>query len=98
MRKSRAAVATPAKPPAPTALFDTSRTSKQPFTWGRVPHADEALTIAAYPDAWAYVRTMECGKDSQYLLLVRWHERMDATAAQVVVLAGWVREERQVSA
>ena len=93
MRKSKAAVtvATPEKPR--TALFDTSP-DRQPFTWGRVPARDEALTIAGQPGVWSYRGVMECGRDYQYVLLVRYSERMDAKAARVVALAGWVLESK----
>lgn len=92
MRNRRAAVATPEKP-APTTLFDTSA-SKQPFTWGRVPSRDEALTIAGQPGAWSYVGVMECGRDWQYVLLVRYGERLNTQASRVVAPAGWVLEDR----
>ncbi len=95
MRKSKAAVATPEKPR--TALFDVSP-HLQPFTWGRIPACDEALTIAGQPGVWSFRGVMECGALYQYVLLVRYGERMDAQAARVVVLAGWVLEEKQVSA
>lgn len=94
MRNRRAAVATPA-PPAPTTLFDTANT-RQPFTWGRVPSRDEALTIAGQPGAWAYIGVMECGRFEQYLLLVRYSERMNAKADRAVVPAGWVLEDKGV--
>lgn len=94
-RHRKAVVATPQ--PTRTALFDTSPASKQPFTWGRVPARDEALTIAGQPGVWSYVGAMECGRDWQYVLLVRYSERMDATAQRVVVLAGWVLEEKAVT-
>lgn len=87
---------TTATPSAPTTLFDTSA-SKQPFTWGRVPHADEALTIAGRPGAWSYVGAMECGPFEQYVLLVRYGERLNAQAARVVAPAGWVLEDKQVT-
>lgn len=90
MTRRRAAVATPEKP---TTLFDT-RDARQPFTWGRVPSRDEALTIAGQTGAWAYVGVMECGRFYQFVLLVRYGERMDAKAARAVVLAGWVLEDR----
>ncbi len=93
MRRSKAAVAEPLR----TALFDTSPRSMQPFTWGRIPARDEALTIAGQPGVWSYRGVMECGRDEQYVLLVRYGERMDAQAARVVVLAGWVLEEKQVA-
>ena len=97
MRSRKAATTAVATPqPTRTALFDTSPASKQPFTWGRVPARDEALTIAGQPGAlYSYVGAMECGRDWQYVLLVRYAERMDATAARVVVLAGWVLEEKE---
>lgn len=91
MTRRRAAVATPS---APTTLFDTTA-SKQPFTWGRAPHADEALTIAGQPGAWSYRGVMECGRDWQYVLLVRYDERLNASAARVVAPAGWVLEDRE---
>ncbi len=91
MRNRTAAVA---QPQAPTTLFATSA-SKQPFTWGRVPSRDEALHIAGQSGAWAYIGAMECGRDWQYLLLVRNSERMDAMAARAVVPAGWVLEDKE---
>ena len=91
MRTSKAAVAVAESPR--TALFDTSP-DKQPFTWGRVPDRDEALTIAGQPGYYSYRGVMECGRDYQYVLLVRYSERMDAQAARVVVLAGWVLESK----
>lgn len=93
MTRRRAAVATPS---APTTLFDTSPAHKQPFTWGRVPHADEALTIAGQSGVWSYAGAMECGAFEQYVLLVRYSERLNASAARVVAPAGWVLEEREV--
>ncbi len=82
-----------AEPPPRTALFDTSA-HVQPFTWGRVPARDEALTIAGQPGYWSFRGVMECGALYQFVLLVRYSERMDAQAARVVVLAGWVLEAR----
>lgn len=89
--RSKAAAAVAEKPA--TALFDTSA-HLQPFTWGRIPARDEALQIAGQPGAWSYRGVMECGRDYQYVLLVRYSERMDASAARVVALAGWVLETR----
>lgn len=91
MRNRKATVAVAEKPA--TALFDTS-SGVQPFTWGRVPDRDEALTIAGQPGYYSYRGVMECGRDYQYVLLVRYAERMDAQAARVVALAGWVLETR----
>lgn len=95
MRNRRAAVATPEKP-APRATLSDTTASKQPFTWGRVPSRDEALTIAGQPGAWSYVGAMECGRFEQYVLLVRYSERLDASAVRVVAPAGWVLEDKGV--
>lgn len=81
----------------PTTLFNTANT-RQPFTWGRVPARDEALTIAGQVGAWAYVGAMECGRFEQYVLLVRYSERMNAQAARAVVPAGWVLEDKEAEA
>lgn len=85
MTRRRAAIATPEKP-APTTLFDTSPASKQPFTWGRVPSRDEALVIAGQSGVWSYAGAMECGPFEQYVLLVRYSERLNAPAPR-----GWLR-------
>ena len=79
-----------------TAQIDVSP-HVQPFTWGRIPARDEALTIAGQPgQVWSYRGVMECGALYQFVLLVRYSERHDAQAARVVALAGWVLETRVV--
>ncbi len=83
---------TPVKPPQQAAMWDVSKL--QPFTWGRVPSRDEALQIAGQLGYWSYRGAMECGALYQFVLLVRYSERMDTKAACTVAPAGWVLESR----